>query len=302
VKVGIFYTSITNWSQSPPKIAVMKDFGQGVKACGDMIEEFKDSYKKISQIDAAFILGYAHAGARFNLIQSLVKKNIPIIYIDSDIFVYGKAAVKCYRYSVNGIFPSDGEYFLHLPYDRQKTVRILELHNIRMKPWRQNGSHILILGQRTHGWNMLGNNGLSWIIETIKKIKQYTDRPVVVRLHPGDQDNKSNMQKIKNIFNDSVQISRSDNLLTDLNNAWCSVGYSSTPNCASIIEGIPVYLDRPDISWAKDMAFTDLSKIEKPTMNDRDLWINKIAHIHYMDDEIISGVYWKRYKDFYSTL
>ena len=301
MKVGIFYTSITNWQHSPPKKAAMEDFTKGVLACGDRPIDFKDPNKRIEDLDAGFILGYSRSpGSRLTLINSLIKKNIPRIYIDSDVFVDGKKEVKCYRYSVNGVYPSDGEYFLNFKHDPNKTQRILDIHNIKMKPWRKNGDHILVLGQRTQGWNMIDKNGLAWIYEIIQKIKQHTNRPIVVRFHPGDSTlNIKNRHKLNLKFGSEIRISNKEKLLDDLQNAWCCVGYNSTPNCASAIEGIPVYLDRPEYSWAKDVGFTDLSQIEDPPMPERDQWLHKIAHIHYTDDEIVNGFYWKRYKEFY---
>lgn len=301
MNVGIFYTSITNWQQSPPKKAVMEDFAKGVLTCGDKPIDFKDPNKRIEDLDAGFILGYTRApGPRLTIINNLIKKNIPRIYIDSDVFVYGKKAVKCYRYSINGVYPSDGEYFLNFKHDPNKTQRILDIHNIKMKPWRKNGDHILVLGQRTQGWNMIDKNGLAWIYEIVEKIKQQTDRPIVVRFHPGDSTfNVKNRHKLNLKFGSEIRISKKEHLLDDLQNAWCCVGYNSTPNCASAIEGIPVYLDSPEYSWAKDVGFTDLSQIEDPPMPERDQWLHKIAHIHYTDDEIVNGFYWKRFKEFY---
>jgi hypothetical protein len=301
MKVGIFFTSINDWKSSEIKTKVMNNFGLGVKNCGDDIINFKDPATKIENIDAGFILGYTlENNFRRKIINNLESRNIPRIYIDSDVFVYGKKNINCFRYSVNGVYPTDGEYFLTTEFDKEKTKLLLDLHGIKVKPWRKTGEHILVLGQRTLGWNMLGNNGMKWIYEVVERIKQHTDRPIVIRLHPGDSSfNKTNVHKLNKRYNGSVTISKKEHLISDLENAWCCVGYNSTPNCASAIEGVPVYLDSPDHSWAKEIGFSDLSLIENPPMPDRENWLDKIAHIHYTDDEIVSGFYWKRYKEFY---
>lgn len=308
MNVGIFYSSISNWQAptSQHKTGTLKEFALGVKACGDTPVSHKDPSGVIENMDAAVILGYAiDKGFRHKIITNLKSKNIPIIFLDSNIFVYGKKDLRCYRYSVNGIYPTDGEYFLSLPRDSSKLNRILSMHDIEIKPWRQNGSHILILGQRTTSWNMLNRNILEWVTTTIEKIKQITDRPIRVRLHPGDlENNTSNINKLQKRFGNSITIStklNNQNIINDFEDAWCSVGYNSTPNCASIMNGIPVYLEDPNNSWAKDVAFTDLNLIENPPMPDRTDWLHTIAHIHHTSEEITSGAYWRKYKEFYKT-
>ncbi len=279
----------------------MTDFGLGVIAAGDEIVEFKDHGTKIQNLDAGFVLGYTLGdNFRSKIINNLKSRNIPVIYIDSNIFVYGKKDTHCFRYSIHGVYPTDGEYFLSLPYDPLKLDKILAIHDIQVKPWRQNGTNILILGQRTEGWNMLGLNGLKWLYKIIERVKEHTDRPIVVRLHPGDSTyNNTNIHKLRKRYGNDIHITKNSNIRDDLVNTWCCVGYNSTPNCVSIIEGVPVYLDEPTHSWARDMAFTDLSLIESPPMPDRMEWLHKIAHIHHTGDEIIQGVYWNKFKTFY---
>jgi hypothetical protein len=74
------------------------------------------------------------------------------------------------------------------------------------------------------------------------------------------------------------------------------VGYNSTPNVVAAIEGIPCYLEDPVHSWAQDVAFTELNQLSNPPMPDRDTWINKIANIHWSNDEVRSGQLWSAIK------
>jgi hypothetical protein len=68
-----------------------------------------------------------------------------------------------------------------------------------------------------------------------------------------------------------------------------------------VIEGIPVYLDNSLNSWAREMAFTNLTQLEDPPLPDRTAWLHKIAHIHWSNEEISSGKYWERFKNFYKS-
>jgi hypothetical protein len=148
---------------------------------------------------------------------------------------------------------------------------------------------------------MLGRNGLDWVIEIIKRVRKISDRPIVVRLHPGDKKhNQSNEIEIQRIYgHKGIVVSKNPDIRDDLKNAWCSVGYNSTPTSVSAIEGIPVYIDDPLNSWATSVGFTDLTKINSPPIPDRTAWIHQIANIHWSNDEIRSGLYWKQFKNFY---
>ena len=77
---------------------------------------------------------------------------------------------------------------------------------------------------------------------------------------------------------------------------------NSTPNVVAAIEGIPVYVDDPVHSWAKDVAFKDLSQIEDPEMPDRTTWLEKIANIHWSNDEVRSGKLWSAIKQRISSV
>jgi len=302
MKVGIFYSSITNIHKAPHKENLMDCFRDGVNICGDEVIEFRSPSDNIPKLDAGFILGYTlENNYRKRIIDILKLQRSKIIFVDSNIFSYGRASHFYHRYSVNSVYPTDGEYFLGNEQYASKLNDILTHHKISIEPWRQNGDHILVLGQRTLSWNMPNQNGLDWITNVIKRLKKITDRKIIVRLHPGDKSfNTENKKKLHSLYGrKGVAISNNDNIRTDLTNAWCSVGFNSTPNCVSVIQGIPVYLDDPLNSWACDVGFDDINLIESPVMNDRSQWLDKIAHIHWSNDEISSGKYWGRFKSFY---
>jgi hypothetical protein len=302
MRVGIFYSSITNIHKAPHKSNLMDCFNQGVRICGDEAIEFRNQSDNIPNLDVGFILGYTlENNYRKRIIDTLKLQKAKIIFVDSNIFSYSRSNHFYHRYSVNSVYPTDGEYFLGDERYQSKLDDILTHHRLEPKPWRENGSHILVLGQRTLSWNMPNQNGLDWMANTIKKLKKITDRRIIVRLHPGDKSyNIENRKKLQYLYGrKGVAVSYNDNIKTDLANAWCSVGFNSTPNCVSVIEGIPVYLDDPLNSWAHDVGFNDIDLIENPSMPDRGQWLDKIAHIHWSNDEISQGKYWRRFKDFY---
>jgi hypothetical protein len=136
-----------------------------------------------------------------------------------------------------------------------------------------------------------------WCNKTIKKIKKFTDRPIVVRTHPGDS--KRAQQYIKQLKDSSVSVSHKESIRDDLQNAWATVTYNSSPGVASAIEGVPVFVTdpTPQISQAYDIANTDLSTIENPIMPERQQWIEKISMCHFNFNDLRSGVAWNIIKE-----
>lgn len=268
MNVGIFYNSISNPQKFPNKIALMNNFKQGVLTQGDNVIEYVTPQLDVERLHLGFILGYTlEDNFRKKIIDHLKVYKIPTVFVDSNILHYARQEHEWHRYSLNSVYPSKGTYFFS-DLDNTKWDRYSQWHNTELKPWRTDGNHILILCQRPKGWNMFGNDQDQWLDKTISKIRKYVDRPIRIRMHPGDGTREKQIEKILKRYGNSVEISRADNIKQDLINCWCSVGYNSTPNVVSALEGIPVYVEDPKNSWAADVAFTDLSQIADPPMPD----------------------------------
>jgi hypothetical protein len=281
---------------------LMDNFRQGVITAGDEVIEYRENRLPDQKLDAGFVLGYTlEDNFRKKIIDRLRSKKTPQIFVDSNILNYSRPEHQWHRYSLNSVYPNDGIYFFDELNDK-KWGEFSLWHGVNLKPWRTDGAKILILCQRPKGWNMFGNDQDHWLDKTIAKIRKYSQRPVVVRMHPGDGARFKQIEKIQKRYGNSVTISEKENIRDELSNCWCAVGYNSTPNVVAAIEGIPVYVEDPDHSWAKDVAFTDLSLIETPPMPDRSEWIKKIANIHWSNDEVVQGKLWRAIKTYISSV
>lgn len=301
MKVGVFYNSFRNPAKFPNKVALMDNFAQGVKANGDTVEQFHNADLPTTPLDCGFVLGYTlDDNFRRRIITTLESVQVPIVYVDSNILHYARSEHEWHRYSVNAVYPSNGVYFFD-DLDQDKWQRFSEFHNVHARPWRSNGNHILVLCQRPHGWNMFGNNQESWLFDTITKIRSYSDRPIMIRMHPGDGTRQVQIQRIQQHLGNQVSISNHANIRDALTNCWASVGYNSTPNVVSAIEGVPVCVFDPANSWAADVAFTDLSQIEQPPTPDRTAWLTRIANIHWSNQEVRDGLLWRAIKKYISS-
>jgi hypothetical protein len=306
MKVGIFYSSISNPTKFSNKTLLMDCFAQGVRSQGDQVVEFRQVQPFTEKLDAGFVLGYTlENNHRKQIIDQLKHTGTPAVFVDSNILHYARAEHEWHRYSLNSVYPNQGVYFFSDP-DRSKWETYSAWHGVELQPWRQptDQQHILILCQRPHGWNMFGNDQDAWLQNTIARIRAIEpNRPIVVRMHPGDGRRQQQIDKINQRYGagDGVRVSDSDNIRTDLFNCWCTVGYNSTPNVVAAIEGVPGYVEDPAHSWAADVAFSDLEMITDPPCPDRSEWLHKIANIHWSNQEVSTGKLWSAIKQYISV-
>jgi hypothetical protein len=143
---------------------------------------------------------------------------------------------------------------------------------------------------------MRGLDVIQWMNSTILEIRKYSRRPIVVRAHPGDKK----IGKQLKVNHKSVSLSTNPNLNEDLNNAWATVVYNSSPSVASIIEGVPAFLTDPQPQHSQSIAVanTDISRIEDPVMVDRQTWIERLSMCHWKFDELKSGEAWQFFKKY----
>lgn len=300
MKVGVFYSSISNPAKFPNKTALMDNFAKGVRIHGDEVLEFRHSGPVKDVVDVGFVLGYTiEQNYRRHIIDTLQAQGARPVFVDSNILHYARSEHEWHRYSMDSVYPNTGTYFFCDNLESKWEV-YSSWHNINAKPWRSQGNHILLLCQRPHGWNMFGNNQDAWLDNIIGRLRRYTKRPLRIRMHPGDGTKEQQIQKLRQRYDNSVEFSRAANIRDDLVDCWAAVGYNSTPNVVAAIEGVPVYVDDPVRSWASDVAFEKLSDLEDPKMPDRSAWLEKIANIHWSNQEVCSGKLWAAIKQYIS--
>lgn len=299
--VRVYYAGIPPNNKNKEKELVLHNFHCGVSQ-NNSTEVFDFDYKPS---DLAVIQGWVHANSgkaphllfRKNIIEK--QKNIKkhTLAIDSNLFLYADTANRhrYLRFSLDGVFPTTGNYFTD-SVDPQRWQKIKKDIDIDLKPWRKKGKYILICLQRNGGWSMDGKHVMDWCNETIINLKKYTDRPIVVRAHPGDKKVSSYLE----INHSNVKISNNPSLANDFHKAWATVTYNSSPGVASAIEGVPLFVTDPEPrkSQAYDVCNVDLSNIENPKMPDRQSWIEKISMSHFNFDDLKSGIAWNIIKEY----
>jgi hypothetical protein len=300
MKVGIFYNSISNPAKFGNKVMLMDNFKTGVLTNGDTVVEYRGNQLPDQQLDAGFVLGYtSEENFRKKIINILKDQQAASVFVDSNILHYSRPEHEWHRYSLNTVYPDSGIYFFD-NIDPDKWSRYSGWHNATLKPWRTQGTHVLIFCQRPKGFNMFIDQE-SWLDSTIARIRQYSNRPIMIRMHPGDGTQDKQIHKIQKKYGTTIIISNHANIRDALVDCWCTVGINSTPNVVAAIEGIPGYIEDSQHSWAADVAFTDLALLETPPLPDRTEWINKIANIHWSNYEVRSGQLWSAIKRYISA-
>ena len=306
--VAIYHLSIPN-KKNQEKVDVLKNFSIGAKLNQEVVSDITN-YNLINT-DVAVIQGWVateqpltpHGDLRSRVIKHQTSRSKFVVGIDSNLFLYANTdnLLHYLRYSFNGIFPSTGIY-CDREIDPSRWKNISKNLNLTLKDYRTNGNHILICAQRNKGWSMGRSDVQDWIIQTIAEIKKHTNRPIVIRLHPGDKETKrifkAGLPLCRVKFDYGVTLSHNENLLDDLKNCWAAVNYNSSPVVGAAIEGIPIFVMDPLNSQCKDVANTDLSKIENPLMPDRQPWVERLSMFHWNFDELKSGECWAHMRKF----
>lgn len=279
---------------------LMDNFAEGVRSHGDTVIDFRDNTLPNQQLDTGFVLGYTlEDNFRKKIIDQLRLQKVPAVFVDSNILHYGRKEHEWHRYSLGSVYPNSGTYFFD-NLDTTKWNTFSAWHGVNLKPWRATGSHILILCQRPKGFNMFTDQEV-WLDKTISRLRKHSQRPIMIRMHPGDGSRFKQIEKIQKKYGASVTISNHENIRDALVNCWCTVGINSTPNVVAAIEGIPGYVEDLGRSWAADVAFNDLAQVEAPPTPDRSEWIHKIANIHWSNEEVRSGKLWAAIKKYISA-
>lgn len=306
--IAVYHRSVPN-NKNQEKTDILRFFAQGAKILNESVIDVNDYILRDSEV--AIIQGWVapnqpitpHGDLRKRVIDNQIARGRFVISADSNLFLYANTSNPFHylRYSFNGIFPSTGIYCdSNIDPDRWK--KISKNLNLNLKDYRKNGNHILLCLQRNSGWSMGDVDSQEWALKTIEEIRKYSDRPIVIRLHPGDKETKRIVKagpplcKIK--FDYGITLSQNENIIDDLKNCWAAVNHNSSPVVGAAIEGVPVFVTNSENSQCKDIANTDLSLIANPQLLDRQQWIERISMFHWNFDELKSGECWNHMRQF----
>ena len=277
------------WTQYGPLNSepIFEAFIKSVRDAGDEVV-----LNKSSDADAAVIWSVLWQGRMRNYKQiweRYKQANKPVIVLE----IGGLRRNKSFKIAINGV--NRKADFANQEVDNNRWP--LFKHTLR--PWKQTGDNIIILGQHHASEQWTGMPSMNvWFEHQIEEIRKHTNRPIQVRHHPRNPVG-FNAKKYKNV---SVQHPIMDsNTIDDTNfketlkHAWAVVNHSSNPAMEAVINGIPVFVS--DNSLCHDVGNHSLSNINNPVMPDRQEWANKLSYTEWFEDEIEKGLPWQRIKN-----
>ena len=298
MKVVSYLSGIPPGNKNLEKPAILTNFIEGVTKLND--DGVIHSSMSLVPCDVAVIQGFTHENGknlphltlRSKIINFQKHNNNRTLIADSNLFLYADMANPLHylRYSFDGVFRNTGFYF-DRDVDSIRWKKISQDTGLTLKDYQTSGNYILICLQRNGGWSMRGLDVMQWCNTVIKELRRYTDRPIVVRGHPGDKK----LQTYLKLNMPGVTISSTQRpIQDDLKNAWATVVYNSSPGVASLIEGVPVFALDPDPNYSQysEVVNHKLADIESPKTYDRQVWVERISMSHWKFAELISGEAW----------
>jgi hypothetical protein len=300
MQVAVYRAAVPAKSKNQFKRDMLTAFAQGVAAAGDAVSLVDQQHTV--DADIAVVQGWvgmktgAHLALRKQVIDQQRSQGRHVMIIDSNLFGFLEPGDfnRYLRYSLDGIFPTTGYYFDN-NIDTSRWPHIAASYGFVERPWRQRGKKILVCLQRVGGWSMDGQEVLSWLGSTIATIRAYTDRPILIRAHPGSLSVMPAVQK----QHPDIQISHSADLRHDFESTWATVTYNSSPGVASVLWGIPAFVTDPcpQRSQAWPWVNTNLVDIDNPNTPDRTEFYHKLAQCHWLTADLASGAAWRFFKD-----
>jgi hypothetical protein len=129
---------------------------------------------------------------------------------------------------------------------------------------------------------------IDWVQSTVDRIRQYSDRKIIVRPHPRSPISL-------NIPGVEVGLPRQiagtyDGFDIDYN-CHCVVNHNSGPAVQAAIHGTPIICDSSSLAGEISSRFEDIETIKLP---DREEWFLKLCHTEWTVSEIAQGIPMKR--------
>lgn len=146
---------------------------------------------------------------------------------------------------------------------------------VQLKPWRADGSHILVLDSRGIGAPNIAQPR-DWLDKTLAVLKRQK-RKVIVRKHPG-----------------TTKGTEHQDLYAQLDGAWAAVTWGSGAGIKALAYGVPVF--HGFAQWiGKTAARPFTGNVETPFTGDRGPMFQRLAHAMYSVEEIGSGSALRRF-------
>lgn len=192
------------------------------------------------------------------------------------------------------------------PPDRWNKIKTLQ--NLTVNKWRKQDGNILLCLQKP-GDSTLNSlyekwgNYESWIDYAINTIRNYSDRPIIIRPHIkspqkvkfGKFISEKNKIILSNNWKNGTIYEGGLGLKHDFDSSYAVIAYNSNVLVESTLEGIPSFpMSDESIVW--DIS-NRIENLETPDLNiDRTSWLYDAGYMIWTAEEINNGIAWNHLK------
>lgn len=284
-------------------------FAHGVDSCGDAVTLI-DGLKYVP-CDVAVIFGDVRDApgkeSRMRLKAEVKGRHIHrgLVVIDTAILTRASSVGGDYRrIGLNGILNGEADFAnAQCPPERWK--KISDHAGLNLKPWRENGTHILFALQRPVDASLKSTaqrrpeRYKNWVMNSVEKILEATGRPIHMRLHPASlaqADEREWIESLRKALGDKVAWGDPQQSFSQaLHDCWTCITFNSGAGVDAAMGGIPVFAgDSGSFAW--EIAEHDFHRIETPRMPDRTSWVQNLAYVEWSLEEMRQGLPWRHLK------
>lgn len=208
----------------------------------------------------------------------------PVIVIE----VGGLIRNETWKLGINGI-NRNADFALDVGVNPDRVKKL----GVELQPWViDDKPYILICGQHAHSQQWVDMPDMeTYFRETVTRVREYSDKPIVLRSHPRFRENLhfpvKDVEWFKqqncewNIAKQVQQTYDSFDLENQLKETHFTVSYSSNAGINSVIQGIPSVVSEHSLAYGVSSTFSDLR------YPDREDWLVDMCNIEWFADEIV---------------
>jgi len=319
IDVVVYVSSVLNPNKHPRKVACLENFAEGVRRVGHTVHVEHGNTYTTSRL--AVILGWVsddgqaqNIQLRRTIIHQQRQQGYHTMCIDASCWKYLDDYGTYLRYSLGGPFYDTAEYANH-DSGPEKWQEISSRLRVQLQePKISDSGYILICVQRDGGFAMKNLDPLAWLDSKIQSIRAVTNRPIMVRPHPGtwldpaaqrlnkhgqkkSYTNKYHWQDFQPMIDRyAVQVidPLTSRLQDNLVGAHSAVFFNSSSAVAAVCAGVPVFADDAScVAWS--VANKNIADIEQPQVFDKQQWLNDLAAAHWSDEDARAGRIYQKF-------
>jgi hypothetical protein len=150
--------------------------------------------------------------------------------------------------------------------------------NIQLAKFRKQGSKVLIAPPSQKLLNLYNINLEDWLTNVQAEIKQYTDRPIDIRLKKG---------RAERVNTDTMEMALADDV-------YCLVTFSSIAAGEALLLGKPAITLGPNAAAALcSNSISEIENIKIPTLDEVAAWCRHISYCQFTEVEMRDGTAWR---------